>query len=35
VCPRKAGDGLSIREDIPRFAREGWESLSAADKYAP
>jgi len=28
----KGGDGLRIREDIPRLAREGWEALSAADK---
>ena len=28
----KGGDGLRIREDIPRLAHEGWESLSAADK---
>ena len=28
----KSGDALRIRENIPRFAQEGWESLSAADK---
>lgn len=28
----KGGDGLRIREDIPRFVRDGWESLTAADK---
>jgi len=28
----KGGDGLRIREDIPRLAHEGWESLSASDK---
>ncbi|MCL6507206.1 MAG: hypothetical protein K6T59_09285, partial [Bryobacteraceae bacterium] len=28
----KGGDGLRIREDLPRFVREGWQSLSAADK---
>ena len=28
----KGGDGLRIREDVPRLAHEGWESLSAADK---
>jgi len=28
----KGGDGLRIREDMPRLVREGWESLSAADK---
>ena len=28
----KGGDGLRIREDIPRFVRDGWASLTAADK---
>jgi ferredoxin-nitrite reductase len=28
----KGGDGLRIREDVPRLVGEGWESLSAADK---
>jgi ferredoxin-nitrite reductase len=28
----KGGDGLRIREDLPRFIREGWESLTKADK---
>ncbi|HWX53769.1 MAG TPA: ferredoxin--nitrite reductase [Verrucomicrobiae bacterium] len=28
----KGGDGLRIREDLPRFVQEGWESLSKADK---
>ncbi len=28
----KGGDGLRIREDLPRFVRDGWESLSLADK---
>src|SRR5712692_10536604 len=28
----KDGDGLRIREDLPRFVRDGWESLSRADK---
>jgi ferredoxin-nitrite reductase len=28
----KGGDGLRILDDVPRFAREGWESLTAADK---
>jgi ferredoxin-nitrite reductase len=28
----KGGDGLRIREDLPRFIREGWQSLSPADK---
>ena len=26
------GDCLRIRDEIPRFARKGWESLTAADK---
>ena len=28
----KGGDGLRIREDVPRLLSEGWEALSAADK---
>jgi hypothetical protein len=28
----KGGDGLRVREDVPRLVREGWESLSATDK---
>ena len=28
----KGGDGLRIREDMPRLVSEGWEALSAADK---
>ena len=28
----KDGDGLRIREDMPRLLSEGWEALSAADK---
>src|SRR5205085_4400526 len=28
----KSGDGLRIRDDMPRIASESWESLSAADK---
>lgn len=28
----KDGDGLRIRADLPRLAREGWESLSKTDK---
>jgi ferredoxin-nitrite reductase len=28
----KGGDGLRIREEMPRMASEGWESLSPADK---
>lgn len=28
----KGGDGLRIRDDVPRLAREGWEALSAVDK---
>jgi ferredoxin-nitrite reductase len=28
----KGGDGLRIREDLPRFAREGWKSLTIAEK---
>lgn len=24
----KAGDGLRIRGDLPRFVRDGWESLN-------
>ena len=28
----KGGDGLRIREDLPGFVREGWESLTKADK---
>jgi ferredoxin-nitrite reductase len=28
----KSGDGLRILDDIPRFARDGWQSLTAADK---
>jgi ferredoxin-nitrite reductase len=32
VKATKDGDGLRIREDLPRFVRDGWESLSRADK---
>ncbi len=28
----KGGDGLRIREDLPRLIREGWKSMSRADK---
>src|SRR4051812_40348718 len=28
----KDGDPLRIREDIPRLTRDGWESLTPADK---
>jgi ferredoxin-nitrite reductase len=28
----KGGDGLRIREDLPRLVREGWETLTKADK---
>ena len=28
----KGGDGLRIREDVPRLLSEGWEALSPADK---
>lgn len=28
----RGGDGLRIREDLPRFVREGWESLTRSDK---
>jgi ferredoxin-nitrite reductase len=28
----KGGDGLRIREDLPRFIRDGWESLSPVEK---
>src|SRR5438309_93012 len=28
----KDGNPLRIREDLPRFVRDGWEALSSADK---
>jgi ferredoxin-nitrite reductase len=28
----KGGDGLRIREDLPRLIRDGWKSMSRADK---
>src|SRR5262249_59463317 len=28
----KGGDGLRIREDLPRLVRDGWETLTKADK---